>query len=290
MAKLHNYKAMPNLATINSALYGEFRLTGVYSIELRFNTEFSIYEFPFLIPPESYSCSEPWRADLAKTLRGGYLADYGNDFKDFTVSGECWFYYAGAPRYPFSTDISGGIGSAIDGYSEFLKLRFLLVRFRDYLTLDRDSQVRAPRFTLKELAIVELFRSELELLIAKGRGGLSDQIQLIWHAYDFDDHWAVKLDAFDWRITKDDPFTVFFDIKMQGYEVDPTRTGLVRTRGARKVAKKSYPEKIREVHNLSSTAHAASQPTELTVSTASGEYAVTSRFAEPGASPTVVVP
>jgi hypothetical protein len=215
------------LQELVTALVGNYEASGLYSFEFApVGKKRTLAEIFLLLPPESVTVSEPQRASLIPTLTGGYYSDHGAEFKDITIEGSVHFYYAGSPsragkQYGITAkDIPNDV---IDGFTEFMKLRFMLSRYRDY-TMSPNGKLKTPNFSsIEGLTALRDFVMEQ---IDKGRGALADQLELIWHDYDYDDHYKVKIENFTAVRSKDDPWTVKYTINMLGYEVDTSQAAI----------------------------------------------------------------
>jgi len=210
-----------SVQSILKAIYGTYVPTGVYSFEFK-----GVAEIFFLLPPESITVSEGQRAELLPTLGdgAGYLCDYGQEFKDIAISGSLNFFYGGSTRNPIDRVPDSAV-DLVDGYSEFIKLRFMLSRYRDY-TMTKKGKLIAPDFSLPGLASVKKLKGWVNKQVRDKSGALADQVDLIWHDYDYDDHFKVKVDTFSLTRSKDDPWTVNYDISLKAYAVDD-RTGKI---------------------------------------------------------------
>ncbi len=221
---------------IVSALYGTYIPANVYSFEFRkTKNDSTICEIFLLLPPESVTVTEGQRAELLPTIGGGYYSDYGNEFKDIRISTNTHFFFAMKQG-----DVE------IDGYTEFMKIRFMLSRYRDY-TLTRGSKLIAPNFAAMGLGNVEALRQ-----FADRYGGLADDISVVWHDYDYDDHFYIKVDSFSATREKRDPFSVQLDIAMKAYQVDHNATGAVMKKPEKR---QTTAEWINDVVNIMKTQH-----------------------------------
>lgn len=263
------------IADLLFAFYGEYKATGAYSFEFRrhkpsgSSTADSIAEIFLLLPPGSVRWSEPALGEATKTIGGAFLTDFGAGFKRGTVEGECHFFYVGKAR----TGATGG-GSPddgfLDGFTEFMKLRFMLSRYRDY-TMTHDAKLFSPDFSGVPLASVNSLKKFVKNLVDDGDGALEDQIDVIWHDYDRDDHFFVRISDFASTQAKNDPWTIQWNVELEAYAVD--RGGGAKMMLFNAVKKKSVDE-IRDAYLLSMKEHPDSIPDELPVSTPSGALSV----------------
>jgi hypothetical protein len=185
-------------------LYGTYEPTNIWAFEFRKHKGGTITTIFFQLPPESEKVTEGQRADLTATLTGGYITDFGNDFKPIRITGSTHFFYAGP-----SAD-----GAEIDGYTEFIKLRYMISRYRDY-TMTPGGKLHAPMFSGVGLANVDALTRFVRMY-----GGLADKIDVIYHNFDYDEHWRVKVDELSIDRDKTDPFSIRYDISMRAYQRD----------------------------------------------------------------------
>jgi len=276
---------------IMKALHGNYEPTGVYSFEFRKVGGDIITEIFMLLPPESITVSEPQRSEIVPTLGGGYIVDFGNEYKEISISGQSHFFYVGSTRKPASQ-----LGRSfeilpenlIDGFSEFIKLRYLISRYRDY-TLTPDSRVISPDFSLRDLASVEALKTFVKGAVEDGDGALIDQIELLWHDYDADDHFKVKVERFSMSRNKDDPHTITYDLSLIAYEVDTPKTdsGSFLVTFLKKI---SPSEKIRRAFLLMGDVMPASDPEELQLTAASGTISISNQRSVDKEPPLAAVP
>lgn len=244
------------------ALFGTYEATSAYSFEFRKRNGDRITEIFLLLPPSSVAVSEPQLAELVPTLTGGFISDYGQAFKSIHISGQCHFYYVGTPRT--NQDQGGNVNGQpefIDGFSEFLKLRFMLSRYRDY-AMTEDAKLLAPDFSLQELSSVNALKTWVNQQIEDGDGALADEVELIWHDYDYDDHFQVKVQEFSMNRDARDPWTVLYDVTLQAYNGDNAGTVSMKSP---KTKRKTTMEGIRQVYLYTGTEHPATQPDVLPV-------------------------
>jgi hypothetical protein len=261
---------------IMQAITGNYTPSNAYSFEFRTKKGGFITEIFFVIPPEDYSVSEPWRGELVPTVGGGYHADFGNDFKTITVKGSSHFYFAASART--GNTYQGNYSDAINGFEEFIKLRFLVSRYRDY-TLSKGSKL--GRFTFPvalaqnaSLASSMALVTKVRTYIGQRVGALTDQIEMYWHNYDDDDHFKVKIDSWETSRSKSDPFTVNWNISMRAMEIDTKRTGYVFSQGVTYI-KKTTPDVIRSVSTFIGGLAPAASPTQVAITPPGGTVAVT---------------
>lgn len=257
------------------ALFGAYEPTGVYSFEFRKLNGDTIAEVFFLLPPETVTVEEPQRSALIPTLKGGYLVDFGQDFKEIKVGGSSHFYYAGSTKNPakeYGSSFNIGVPGFIDGYTEFIKLRFMISRYRDY-TLTPDAKLIAPPFGTQELARVNNLKSFVKRAIDNGEGALADNMEVIWHDYDYDDHFKVRVSRLVITRDKADPWTIRYDIAMQGYEVDTRKAGKIKLKQPNR-QKKTPTQLLRDVNTLIGEEHSYSIPETVSIESPGTSYEV----------------
>jgi len=195
-------------------------------------------EIFFLLPPEEYSLTEGYRVNITKTASGGWIDDFGNDFKQLRLTGSLYSYYSGYPvtkpnvaagALSGPKDFAKKVGSKVlqqgkrlvesvanefgvsipglkglSGLEEFFKLRWMLSRFRDEITGEsgEKSKVSPPESL------------ENETIIGIADEPLFDSIMLVYHDYDDNNHFEVILNNFTMRRSKSDPFTINYVIEM----------------------------------------------------------------------------
>ena len=194
----------------------QYTAKGIYSFEFLDDKGKSITEIVLILPPESVTVSESQRAELMPTLGGGYIVDYGNEFKDISISGSIHFYYVGSRKNPLATHGSfttSDTSMLIDGFSEFIKLRYMISRYRDY-TLTPNAKKIKENFSDTALSDV----NALQEYVHKHGNALAPNVEVVFHDYDYDEHWKVKCDKFNISRDKSDPYTVRYDIQLKAYE------------------------------------------------------------------------
>jgi len=235
---------------IMRAYFGKYEPTNVYAFEFRNHKNGRKIATVYLsLPPESVTVDETQRAKLTPTIGGGYLTDFGNEFKDITIAGTSHFY---------NVNSAGGMGnqfSPTDGYTEFIKLRYILSRIRDY-SLSKDNKYTRPNFTgdaLKQVRELSKF--------AMTNGFLADKVDVIWHDYDYDEHFFVKIERLAISREKADPWTIKYDIQLKAYQVDDRAANSATMKNPEKREYKT--DWINNVHTLLQTCHPASMPTSF---------------------------
>jgi hypothetical protein len=254
------------------ALNGYYEATGLYSFEFRRASGSQIAEIFFLLPPKSVSVGEPQKSDMIETLTGGYICDYGNAFKNISVAGESHFFYKGntkfpAKIYPNTNEVRPNDFS--DGFSEFLKLRFIVSRYRDY-TMSKDGKLgRLPNFYGQTKQQVDALRKFVNSSVEDGTGALADRVRVIWHDYDYDDHFYVKIDNLDIKRGDDDVWSINYVITMRAYQIDSSKS-TARIFNNMAYKKLSAPEHIRKVYLHTGEFHSASIPSTINIDSAGG--------------------
>lgn len=257
-----------SLPKIVEILSGNVNLTGLYSFEFRNKDDQFLTEVFLLLPPEEVSVTEAPRSALHPTLTGGYLVDFGNDFKEISIRGQCHFFYANVPgtnTYPVLRENESP--PIINGYEEWIKLRFLLSRYRDYtMTPGGKLGKFLPPFAVLNnpgmigtIALIDKVKRNVGARL----GALADQIKLVFHDFDEDNHFYVKVDSFKGTRSKSDPYTVMYDIALKAYRVDETRYGLSNA-GAGAITKKEPAwEYMRKIQIISGDFSPATVPSEI---------------------------
>lgn len=235
------------MASLLDALDNTYQPTSVYSFEFRERNALtgkvgnSLTELFFLLPPEEYTINEGYKITVNRTISGGWVDDFGNDFKDIKISGSLYTYFVGTPaKTSFGTNAlpplvrnlkNQGIGIAnqfkklagsfasqigldipgleiISGLDEFFKLRYILSRFRDTKTKENLTA---------DQAIVKKF-PDLQILLARAQSQkiLFKDIAVIYHDYDDNNHYEVTFNNFNMARSAKDPFTINYRIHLIG--------------------------------------------------------------------------
>ena len=219
---------------------------GIFSFEfIDRNTETTISELLFLLPPESYSIKNNYRVNVTKTLTGFYVDDFGNDIKDITLAGSLYSYWISVlPKFTgkgirgqvknFSKKIksgvevgknilSGNFAGAVGGSISLLQnsaigevllsneLSGLQEFFKLRYILDRfrdDYDFRTAPRNIPGIAPLEIYASQGKKLY--------DDIKIVYHDYDDYNHYEVVINGFTFDRNKNDPLTVNYNITMQG--------------------------------------------------------------------------
>lgn len=226
-----------NLPTLIKSIYGEIALTGLYSFEFVDPHRNTIIEIFFMLPPTGKSMEESTRSSTIPTLGSNYNLDAGNATKPLTLSGNLWFPYVGSPDNPVAA-FSDGLENTIDGLNEFFKLQWMLIRYRDYV-MTKNSKVSVPTSVLNLSSEATILFKEINRRIVTKVSALYDQVKLIVHDYDFDDHYFCRVDTFSSNIEADDHLTMNYTIQLELYERDTLSTTAISTQ-----VKKSLNEEV----------------------------------------------
>jgi len=243
------------LAKLIQRFTGTYVQTGAFSFEYRSSDGKKIAEYLFLLPPESYRCVDSQRGSIDKTISGGYWADFGNEFKEISLAGSLHFYYnSNSHREPGLA----AADSSSDGLMEFIKMKFMLSRYRDF-TLTRSGRLVAPSFSGKAFADANALKKK-----AIKKQGYNEDVDVIFHAYDFDDHFYVRVEKFEYNLDKSDPNTVNYNIQLTG--IEQYESGKLRKAYKKKIKKLKPKEQITQVNEISGNLHESSIPSGVTIS------------------------
>jgi len=207
-----------NLPTLIQQLYGEFSLTGLFSFEFVDKSRNTITEIFFMIPPKTKNVSEPTRSSTIPTLGSNYNLDAGNATKTVNLSGDLYFPYVGSPDNPVARN-NDGLDNTIDGLNEFLKLQWMLVRYRDY-TMTKDSKMTVPSTVQAKSKEINTLYKKVSKLLKEKVGCLYDEIQLIYHDYDMDDHYYCRVNNFSSSQSSEKYIVANYTIDLECYERD----------------------------------------------------------------------
>jgi len=200
------------------ALTGQFELTGLYSFEFVDKQRNTIIEIFFMIPPKKKDMTEVTRSTTNPTLSSNYNTDAGNGTKQLNLSGELFFPYVGSPDNPVASD-SSVLENQIDGMTEFFKLQWMLMRYRDY-TMTKGSKMTIPSTVMNASPEITALYKKVSKLVKNKVGALYDEVQLIVHDYDMDDHFYCRVDTFSSSQTSDRYIAVEYNISLELYERD----------------------------------------------------------------------
>jgi hypothetical protein len=207
-----------NLPTLIKSIYGVITFTGLYSFEFVDRNRNTITEIFFMMPPKGKTVSESTRAIVMPTLGGDYVNDIGNAYKTISLSGQLWFNYVGSPDNPLAVN-AVGLDNTIDGLNEFFKLRWMLIRYRDY-TMTRYATVDIPVTVLNQSRETTALYKRVSRLVNDGVGALYNEVKLIFHDYDMDDHFYCKVSKFDSSQDDSNFVAINYNIELETYEKD----------------------------------------------------------------------
>lgn len=210
-----------NLPTLIQYLYGQFSFTGLYSFEFVDKDRNTITEVFLLLPPKTKDVSEPTRATTVPTLGGNYLSDGGNATKTINLSGELFFQYVGSPDNPIARDNSG-LENTLTGLDEFFRLRWMLVRYRDY-TMTDNARMTAPDSIIGIDSKINSLYKRLSKKVKNKEGALYNEVQLIFHDYDMDDHYFCRVDNFSSKQSDSKHNAIEYTISIECHKPDNKR-------------------------------------------------------------------
>jgi hypothetical protein len=207
-----------DLPTLVQHLYGTFTFTGLYSFEFVDKSRNTIAEVFFLAPPKSKTVTEPTRSSVIPTLGGNYNIDGGNATKKISLTGTLYFPYIGSPDNPVARD-NAGLSNPLSGMEEFLKLRWMLIRYRDY-TMTSNSRINTPVTAMSVSPEIARLYAAVAAKIKNKLGALTDEIRLIFHDYDMDDHFYSRIASFTSTQSDQKHIAVEYTIEIECYEPD----------------------------------------------------------------------
>jgi len=213
--------SLPNL--INQ-LYGKFEFTGLYSFEFVDRNRNTISEIFFMVPPKKKDMSEPTRSSTQATLSGNYVMDAGNGTKPMTISGELFFPYVGSPDNPVARD-SSGLSNTIDGLNEFFKLRWMLIRYRDY-TMTKNARMTVPTSVMGLSPGINALYRKISKNLKNKVGALYDEVKVVVHDYDMDDHWYCRVESFSSSMDSAKHIATEYIINLECYSPDTRRSSV----------------------------------------------------------------
>lgn len=203
---------------IIKALTGEFVLSGLYSFEFVDKNRNTITEIFFMIPPKKKDMAEVTRSSTNPTLSSNYITDAGNGTKQLNLSGELFFPYVGSPDNPVARD-SSQLENQIDGMTEFFKLQWMLIRYRDY-TMTKNGKMVIPSTVMNSSPEITALYKKVSQLVKNKIGALYDEIQLIVHDYDMDDHYYCRVISFSGSQSDTKYIAVEYNISLELHERD----------------------------------------------------------------------
>jgi hypothetical protein len=209
---------MIDLISLIYNIYGTFEFTGLYSFEFVDSQRNTIVEIFMMMPPKSKDMSEPTRSNIVPTLGGNYLLDAGNGIKTMNLSGKLYFPSYGSSSNPVARDTQG-LAPITSGLEEFFALRYMLIRCRDY-TMTSNSSIDAPISALIGKPEIGSLYQEVSSKIKSKVGALYDQIQLIVHDYDMNDHYYCKVANFSSSQSDSSYLSIDYTIELELYRPD----------------------------------------------------------------------
>jgi len=204
-----------NLPILMQKLYGEITFTGLYSFEFK-NKGKKITEIFFMMPPKSKDVSESTRSATIPTLSSNYVIDAGNSTKSISLNGELYFPTVGSPVNPVAMD-SANLPNLIDGLTEFFKLKWMLISYRDY-TMTKNGKIDVPTVPMNSSPELTTLYKKVSKLVKNKSGALYDQIQLIFHDYDMDDHYFCRIANFSSKQSDSKYIAVEYNISLDCYK------------------------------------------------------------------------
>lgn len=177
-----------------------------------------------MIPPKSKTVEEPTRSTTVPTLGGNYINDAGNATKNIVLSGDLYFPYVGSPDNPVARD-NTGLQNTIDGLNEFFKLRWMLIRYRDY-TMTKKARMTVPTTLMGLSPQIASLYGAISKRMSKKVGALYDEIQLIFHDYDMDDHWFCRVDSMSSSQSDAKFLAISYTVNLECYEPDSVQKSM----------------------------------------------------------------
>jgi hypothetical protein len=214
-----------NLPTLIKNIYGTIALTGLYSFEFVDTNRKTIVEIFFMLPPSSSSIEEGTRSSTIPTLGSNYNLDAGNSTKTMTLSGNLWFPFIGSPENPVAP-FPDKFENTIDGLNEYFKIRWMLIRYRDS-TMTKDSRITIPTGLLNVSSEINVLFAAVSRRLSSKVGALYDEIKLIVHDYDFDNHYYCRVDKFSSSQDAADHLSINYTINLELYERDNLSSGVI---------------------------------------------------------------
>lgn len=207
-----------NLPSIIQAVYKtkDIVFTGLYSFEFVDKNRNTITEIFFMQPPKTKTVDEPTRSTTVPTLAGNYNNDAGNGTKNITLSGDLYFPDMGSPDNPVARD-HDGLANLRSGLDEFFCLRWFLVRYRDY-TMTKKGKISDPGNALNLSPQVAALYAAVSKRLGEKVGALYNEISVIFHDYDMDDHWYCRVDNFSSSQSDQKHIAISYTINIECYE------------------------------------------------------------------------
>jgi hypothetical protein len=207
-----------NLPSIIQSVYKTKNIvfTGLYSFEFVDANRNTITEIFLMQPPKTKTVDEPTRSTTVPTLSGNYNNDAGNGTKTIKLSGDLYFPDMGSPENPVARDNSG-LRNLRSGLDEFFCLRWFLVRYRDY-TMTKTGKISDPGNALNVNPQLAKLYNAVSKRLKRKVGALYDEISVIIHDYDMDDHWYCRIANFSSSQTDQKHIAVSYTIDVECYE------------------------------------------------------------------------
>ncbi|MFQ3675780.1 MAG: LysM domain-containing protein [Endomicrobiia bacterium] len=214
---------------------GFYEPTRAYSFEfINRKTNRTITETFLLLPPTEYSLQQGFRVNEIKTANGGYIDDFGNDYKKINIHWDIYFYYLSEPNKPPST---GGFGRMIEnlandltnvakntlntiglydmlsGLDEFFRLRYMLAEGRD-ISLITGNTIHPKQNDFQSISRFK--RTGVDKLVIESEINELNyhDIKVIYHDYDDCNHYEVIIKDFKFGRSAKDPWSFTLDIEL----------------------------------------------------------------------------
>ena len=98
-----------------------------------------------------------------------------------------------------------------------MKLRWMLIRYRDY-TLTSNAKITVPISILPVSKEINILYRKIASKLKNKTGALYDEIKLIYHDYDDDDHYYVRVDNFSKTQSDSNYIAADYSIQLEGFE------------------------------------------------------------------------
>lgn len=169
-----------------------------------------------MIPPKNKTVDEGTRSNTIPTLSGNYNLDAGNSTKNISLSGELYFPYMGSPDNPIARS-NENLSNLRSGLDEFFILRWFLIRYRDY-TMTKKGKITNPGNALNLSSQIAALYKAVSSRLGKKVGALYDEIRVIFHDYDMDDHWYCRVDSLQTSQSSEKHIAINYTINIECYE------------------------------------------------------------------------
>jgi len=236
-----------SLQTLIKNIYGEITFTGLYSFQFLDAARDTITEIFFMIPPKTKTMDESTRSSSVATFGGNFINDAGNSIKQVTLSGDLFFPYVGDTKNPVARSPEQN-GQLLNGYEEFMKLRWMLIRYRDY-TMTKNGVISDPGIALSaDGPKIQALYSHVSKNLTDKIGALYDTVELVFHDYDMNDHYFCKVNSFSSNQSDSKYNAVNYTIQLECYE--PYRTKKNRKNRTKKPANEDINSSMQMITNL----------------------------------------